>query len=172
LTAAIGFRMHMQDQRCFGISMSARSFIPLFLFIATFSLALGMTMPLMNVSRLYFFDENPSLLGIIRSLWAGGDWLLASVVGLFSVILPVTKLAVAQLAAAQVPAAAHVLHRWIGFLSKWSMLDVLLVALVIFGAKTSGLATAIAQPGLWFFTASAILSALATHLIVREEKIA
>jgi paraquat-inducible protein A len=93
--------------------------------------------------------------------------LLASVVGLFSVILPVTKLAVAQLAAARVPAAAHVLHRWIGFLSKWSMLDVLLVALVIFGAKTSGLATAIAQPGLWFFTASAILSALATHLIVR-----
>lgn len=152
--------------------MSTRSFIPIFLFIATFSLALGMTMPLMNVSRLYFFDENPSLLGIIRSLWTGGDWLLASVVGLFSVILPVTKLAVAQLAAAQVPAAAHVLHRWIGFLSKWSMLDVLLVALVIFGAKTSGLATAIAQPGLWFFTASAILSALATHLIVREETIA
>ncbi|HMF69497.1 MAG TPA: paraquat-inducible protein A [Phyllobacterium sp.] len=149
--------------------MSTRFFIPIILFVATFSLALGMTMPLMNVSRLYFFDDNPSLLGIIRSLWTGGDWLLASIVALFSVILPVTKLAVAQLAAAQVPAAVHILHRWIGLLSKWSMLDVLLVALVIFAAKTSGLATAITQPGLWLFTISAILSAVATHLIVREE---
>jgi paraquat-inducible protein A len=156
----------------FRISMSTRSFIPIFLFIATFSLALGLTMPLMNISKLYFFDENPSLLGIITSLWTGGEWLLAIIVTLFSVILPITKLAVAQLAAAQVPAAKHILHRWIGVLSKWSMLDVLLVALVIFGAKTSGLATAIAQPGLWFFTASAILSALAAHFIVREEKAA
>ncbi|ATU90830.1 paraquat-inducible protein A [Phyllobacterium zundukense] len=150
--------------------MPVRFFIPIFLFIATFTLALGLTMPLMNISKLYFFDENPSLLGIIGSLWAGGDWLLTVIVTLFSVILPITKLAVAHLAAAQVPAAAQVLHRWIGILSKWSMLDVLLVALVIFGAKTSGLATAIAQPGLWFFTASAILSAVATHFIVREEK--
>lgn len=149
--------------------MSTRSFIPIFLFLATFSLALGLSMPLMNVSRLYFFDDNPSLLGIIGSLWTGGDWLLALIVALFSVILPITKLAVAHLAAAQVAAARHILHRWIGILSKWSMLDVLLVALVIFGAKTSGLATAIAQPGLWFFTASAILSAVATHFIVRQE---
>ncbi|MBZ9655319.1 paraquat-inducible protein A [Phyllobacterium lublinensis] len=149
--------------------MPVRLFIPLLLFVATFSLALGLTMPLMNVSRLYFFDDNPSLLGIIASLWTGGDWLLTIVVVLFSIILPVTKLAVAQLAAAQIPAARQILHRWVVVLSKWSMLDVLLVALVIFGAKTSGLATAIAQPGLWFFTASAILSAVATHLIVREE---
>jgi paraquat-inducible protein A len=147
-----------------------RLIVPLFLFVATFALALGLTMPLMNVSKLYFFDDNPSLLGIIGSLWTGNDRLLALIVTLFSVILPVVKLAVAQLAAAQIPAARRVLHRWIGILSKWSMLDVLLVALVIFGAKTSGLATAIVQPGLWFFTASAILSAVATHFIVRDEE--
>lgn len=149
--------------------MPMRIFIPICLFIATFFLALGLTMPLMNVSRLYFFDDNPSLLGIIASLWTSGDRLLTIIVTLFSVILPIAKLAVAQLAAAQVPAATHILHRWIGILSKWSMLDVLLVALVIFGAKTSGLATAIAQPGLWFFTASAILSAVAVHFIVANE---
>lgn len=164
--------MHILDQLWFGISMPARFFIPIFLFIATFSLALGLTMPLMNVSKLYFFDENPSLLAIVTTLWRDGDWLLAVIVTLFSVILPIAKLAVAQLAAAQVTAATHILHRWITILSKWSMLDVLLVALVIFGAKTSGLATAIAQPGLWFFTASAILSAVATHFIAREEKTA
>ncbi|WP_036815367.1 paraquat-inducible protein A [Phyllobacterium sp. UNC302MFCol5.2] len=150
--------------------MSTRFIIPILLFVATFTLALGLTMPLMNVSKLYFFDESPSLLDIIGSLWRSGDWFLALTVLLFSVILPVVKLGVAQMAAAQVPAASRALHRWVGLLSKWSMLDVLLVALVIFGAKTSGLATAIAQPGLWFFTASAILSAVAAHLIVAREK--
>lgn len=150
--------------------MSTRFIIPILLFVATFTLALGLTMPLMNVSKLYFFDESPSLIDIIGSLWRSGDWFLALTVLLFSVVLPVAKLGVAQMAAAQVPAASRALHRWVGLLSKWSMLDVLLVALVIFGAETSGLATAIAQPGLWFFTASAILSAVAAHLIVAREK--
>ena len=147
-----------------------RLIVPLFPLVAAFTLALGLTMPLMNVSKLYVFEENPSLLGIVQALWNGGDPLLATIVALFSIVLPITKLGVAQLALAHKSPAGRRLHRSIGVLSKWSMLDVLLVALVIFGAKTSGLATAIAQPGLWFFAASAILSAIAAHLIVREEE--
>ncbi|MEP7454433.1 paraquat-inducible protein A [Phyllobacterium sp. SB3] len=146
-----------------------RSIVPLLLFAATFTLAFGLTMPLMNVSKLYFFEENPSLLGIIQSLWRDGDQLLAIIVALFSVILPITKLGVAQMAIMQIAPSTRKWHQSIGVLSKWSMLDVLLVALVIFGAKTSGLATAIAQPGLWFFTISAILSAVATHFIVHKD---
>ncbi|MEJ1120017.1 paraquat-inducible protein A [Phyllobacterium sp. CCNWLW109] len=146
-----------------------RSIVPLLLFIAIFTLALGLTMPLMNVSKLYFFEENPSLLGIIQSLWGGGDQLLAIIVALFSVVLPITKLGVAQMTVLQTTPARHKWRHSVAFLSKWSMLDVLLVALVIFGAKTSGLATAIAQPGLWFFTISAILSAVATHFVVLKD---
>ena len=52
-------------------------------------------------------------------------------------------------------------------LSNWSMLDVVLVALVIFAAKTSGLATAATKPGLWFFAASALLTAVASALARR-----
>ena len=47
------------------------------------------------------------------------------------------------------------------------MLDVVLVALVVFAAKTSGLATAITKPGLWFFAASVILTAAAARLADR-----
>ena len=50
-------------------------------------------------------------------------------------------------------------------LSKWSMLDVLLVALVIFAAKTSGVATALTLPGLWFFGASVVLTAAGAALV-------
>jgi paraquat-inducible protein A len=47
-------------------------------------------------------------------------------------------------------------------LSKWSMMDVLLVALVVFAAKTSGLAAAVSQPGVWFYALSTLLVAAAS----------
>ena len=40
------------------------------------------------------------------------------------------------------------------------MMDVMLVALVIVAAKTSGMASAFTQPGLWFYAASAIMAGL------------
>lgn len=43
---------------------------------------------------------------------------------------------------------------------KWSMMDVLLVAIVIAAAKTTGLANAFTQPGLWCYAASAMISGL------------
>jgi len=66
--------------------------------------------------------------------------------------------------------AAHAPHRAalvarVGLLSKWSMMDVLVVALAVFAAKTSGLASAAALPGLWFYAGAALLSALAAALI-------
>ena len=54
---------------------------------------------------------------------------------------------------------------FLGSLSKWSMLDVLVVAIVIVATKTTGFAKAIAQPGLWFFATAVLLTALATYLI-------
>ena len=49
------------------------------------------------------------------------------------------------------------------------MMDVLLVALVIFAAKTSGLANAFAQSGMWFYAGSAISGAIAAALLKRAE---
>jgi paraquat-inducible protein A len=48
------------------------------------------------------------------------------------------------------------------------MLDVVLVALVVFAAKTSGLATAFTKPGLWFFAASVVLTAMASAVLKRR----
>ena len=83
---------------------------------------------------------------------------------MFSLVFPCLKLGLLHVAAyggeqrrARIPA-------WFRALSNWSMLDVVLVALVIFAAKTSGLATAFTKPGLWFFAASAVLTATASAL--------
>ena len=144
-----------------------RRLLPPILFLASVCFALGIALPLIHVERLYFFSDEPSLTGMIAALWAGGDWLLAAIVGLFSIAFPAMKLALLHNAAYGRPEAEAAIPGWFRVLSNWSMLDVLLVALVIFAAKTSGLATAFTKPGLWFFAASVLLTATASALVKR-----
>jgi paraquat-inducible protein A len=87
---------------------------------------------------------------------------------LFSIAFPCLKLGFLHVAAYAGEHGAKRIPSWLRALSNWSMLDVVLVALVIFAAKTSGLATALTQPGLWFFAASAVLTAAASALVKRE----
>ena len=140
--------------------------LPLILFAATFSFALGIILPLIQVDRLFVFTDEPSLIGIVSGLWNEGDILLATVIGLFSLVFPALKLVLLHCAAY----AEHHSPRipaWFRALANWSMLDVVLVALVVFAAKTSGVATAFSRPGLWFFAASALLTAAASALAKR-----
>jgi len=133
--------------------------------IAAFCFALGITQPLMRIDRLFLFTDQPSLLAIVAGLWNGGDVVLAGLIALFSLAFPAVKLLLLQLAV-RGPLAG--VPGWLHALSNWSMLDVVLVAIVIFSAKTSGLATAITLPGLWFFAASAIITAIASTLVRRQ----
>ena len=129
---------------------------PYLLLVSAICFGLGISLPLIRFEKLYFFSETPSLLGIVEGLWSDGSALLALIIVLFSVLFPVIKMAVAFRSSMR----EESLPVWAGILSKWSMMDVLLVALVIFGAKTSGLASAITQPGIWFYALSAALLAI------------
>ncbi len=134
---------------------------------ATICFALGITLPLIEVERLFLFTDRPSLIEIVRGLWSGGDRLLVAAIALFSITLPALKLVSVQYLYLSRPGEADRIPALLGTVSKWSMLDVLLVALVIFAAKSSGLATAFTLPGLWFFAASVALTAIASVLIAK-----
>lgn len=128
--------------------------------------ALGVILPLVRFEKLYFFVDNPSLVEIVAALWRDGNGGLALLVGLFSIVFPAVKLvglAAEAFAVSGSGARGGLLHALVPFLSKWSMMDVLLVAIVIFAAKTSGLAEAFTQPGLWFYAASSVLAGLLHH---------
>ena len=140
--------------------------LPLLLFLATLAFALGIVLPLIEVERLFLFSDTPSLLGIVETLFRQGETLLAALIALLSIGFPALKLALLHVAAygngaPRVPA-------WLRALSNWSMLDVVLVALVIFAAKTSGVPSAFARPGLWFFAASVGLPVAAATLRKRR----
>jgi paraquat-inducible protein A len=143
--------------------------LPILLLGASFSFALGIALPLMQVDRLYFFTTTPSLVEITASLWSNGDIAIAIITALFSLIFPLAKLTVLHLAAYPAATAAIAIPHWFKAIARWSMLDVLVVALVIFAAKTSGLASAAAKPGLWFFALSVVLTALASASLARKD---
>lgn len=139
----------------------AAQLLPVALASATFCFALGITQPLLRVDRLLVFTDEPNLLQVVSSLAVGGDLVLAIVIGLFSIGFPALKLLLLHMAAY----GRGSIPRWLPAISNWSMLDVVLVALVIFAAKTSGLADAASRAGLWFFAASSLLTALASALV-------
>ena len=135
----------------------------MFLLSAAISFGLGISLPLVRLEKLYFFTETPSLINVIAGLWDDGNFALSAVIALFSIVFPITKL----FSAFHATLNARQLPNWITVLGKWSLMDVLLVAILIFAAKTSGFATAFAQPGIWFYMASTIFSAIAVSKFMR-----
>lgn len=146
-----------------------RFLLPSLLCGASFCFALGITLPLVRVERLFVFTDEPSLIGMIGSLYRSGEWAIAALVFMFSVIFPAMKLLLLHAAAFAPSGDGRGLPAWFRALSNWSMLDVVLVALVIFAAKTSGLATAFTQAGLWFFAASVALTVIAAAIVKKRE---
>ena len=150
------------------VKVMTSSSLPLLLLGASFSFAVGITQPLMEVEKFYFFTTTPNLIEITTGLWTHGDVAIAIVTALFSLVFPLAKLAVLHVAAFPATSNAVNLPSWFKSIARWSMLDVLVVALVIFAVKTSGLASAAAKPGLWFFALSVVLTALASSVVARK----
>ncbi len=144
----------------------SRKILPFLLFFGTFCFGLGLVLPIAVFKRLFFLEQTPSLIEIVTGLWAGGDYFLALVIGLFSIAFPAVKLLVLYMAVAD-GANRHLVRRT-GALSKWSMMDVLVVALAVFAAKTTGLASAAAQPGIWFYGAATLMSAYAAIILTKR----
>jgi paraquat-inducible protein A len=140
------------------------------LLVSAMFFGLGITLPIFHMEKLYFFEETPSIISLIHSLWSEDSTLIALAVLLFSVVFPLTKLMIVFVTAfaPQTELAHSPAIKWAGVLSKWSMMDVLLVALVIAAAKSSGMANAIVQPGLWFYALSAVTGAVAAALLKRS----
>ena len=92
-----------------------------------------------------------------------GQTFLGLVVLVFSILFPIVKLLylllVSTLPAAELRRHAKRLKaiEWIG---KWSMHDVLVLALTIFFLKSQGVYDAASLPGVYFFTAAVVLMIL------------
>lgn len=109
------------------------------------------------------------LLGIIKALFDDGSLFLGTLILLFSVVFPVVKIllsVIALLPDRRGTRSGDNVLKAIGFVSKWSMADVFIVAVVIVMFKAKGFNfTFHAEAGIYFYAASAILSTLTIYLL-------
>ncbi|SLN39038.1 paraquat-inducible protein A [Oceanibacterium hippocampi] len=138
------------------------------LVLAAGLLVAGVALPFVQVERFFIFTDQYSLLSAIGRLAAERHFLLAFVVGLFSLVFPLVKLAAAGwlwfIRNPADPGFARLVHR-LEAIGKWSMLDVFVAALLVFSLKASAVADARLAPGLYLFVAAILLSMLAVTRI-------
>jgi paraquat-inducible protein A len=130
---------------------------------AAVCLALGISLPILRLTKFIFWTSEYSLISTVEVLLRDGQTFLGLVVLVFSILLPVVKLGylllVSTLPAAELRRHAKRLKaiEWIG---KWSMHDVLVLALTIFFLKSQGIYDAASLPAVYLFTAAVALMIL------------
>jgi len=121
-------------------------------------------LPMLRIERLGHSHEDSLLSGLV-ALFAEGYWLVGTVVLLFSVILPPMKLlALGWLASTRFAHTHHraFVYRWVEYLGRWGMLDVMLMAILLAFVKVGDLVNVQAGYGLLAFTLMVLLSLLAS----------
>lgn len=129
-------------------------------------LPLGLSLPMLETQRFIFWRDAYSMMDVARALIEGDDHLLATVIIVFSMVFPALKaIGLVRLHLAAPGSVSHREVRLVETLGKWTMMDVLIAALVVFTLGRSGVASAAELPGLYFFTASAACLMLASGRI-------
>ena len=126
-------------------------------------LVAGWTLPIMTVERLLFLSHEISILKGVTELWGEGEYFLAVVIGLFSIVLPVVKLALALHLFYRADAGSGRMRRalvWMEAAGRWSMLDVFVVALIVVAVRTSLIDDVSVHAGVYVFTTAIVLSLL------------
>lgn len=131
-------------------------------------LVLGLTMPVVELTYLYVWTDRHSFISIVRVLYAEQELFLAGILVVFSMLFPAIKLVYLLVAytcmAAGEGSRQRMLNR-MSWLGKWSMLDVLVLALVIFYVKASAFTEASALPGIYFFSGAVLMTMIAYALV-------
>ena len=123
----------------------------------------------MKTTQFAFWSEQTSIFGFGVGLLNAEEYLLALVVLGFSIAFPTTKLVwMWKLQFSRVESLGHKQVKWLEMLGKWSMADVLIVALAVFSYRGNPVFSATPLPGIYVFSAAIILAMLASGRIIRQ----
>jgi paraquat-inducible protein A len=141
-----------------------RFLLSLAIVAASVCLALGVSLPVIKLTKFVFFTYEHSLISTVNALIRSGQMFLGITVLIFSIVLPITKLLYLLLLSTLPQRELQRLSRqlraleWLG---KWSMHDVLVLSLSIFFIKSQGVYDAKSLNGVYFFTAAVLFMILA-----------
>ena len=139
--------------------------ILLLIVLAILLLAAGLCLPVLTVRKIWEMNTFSIYSGIV-SLYKEKHYALTFIIFFFSIIFPIAKL-MALSGIWFVPMSdkqRKTLLYWLGFLGKWSMLDVFVIAVIIVSVKLGALASAKPERGIYFFGFSILFSMIAASL--------
>jgi paraquat-inducible protein A len=141
--------------------------------IALIVLVVGMVTPFISMSKLGT-DRVFSLVGGIIELFHSGNIFIGIILLLFSVVFPIAKLVMLLVATSRLvsvsAAARRTMHRVAVLTGKYSLLDVLVVAVMIVLVKFKQLADVQARPGTVLFCIAVLLSIAAGFCVNFKEE--
>jgi paraquat-inducible protein A len=134
-------------------------------------------LPILRIERLGQSSESSILSGILELLHHG-SWFVGSVLLLFSIIFPLAKIILLlELSCLQLLGQRHkaLTLRLMEHLGKWSMLDVMLLALLVMLVKLGNLVEFHLGPGIIAFVGCVTMSMIASlsfnpHSIWEEDR--
>ena len=138
--------------------------LSLLIILATVFFALGVTLPVIKFTTVYVWTNEHSIATIIYALYKNQEYFLCGVVFAFSVLFPFLKLfyLLTLVTSPDLPyefrQRSFSMMEWLG---RYSMTDVMVLALLIFYVNSSGYTEADVQPGVYFFAASVIMTMFA-----------
>jgi paraquat-inducible protein A len=139
-----------------------------FWFASIIMFLLGISLPMFSLEKFFILNDSFSLLGGVFQLAVQGEWLLASVIFCFSILVPLYKFVlffrIHSVLLSSVEKLLLIKHLML--IGKWSMADVFLIAVLAATVKLGGLASVKAHIGLLFFGGSVLLSMVLSHRVL------
>ncbi len=132
---------------------------------------IGIAAPVMTFKKFLVFKQTFSILSGLKTLWLEGEILLFLIIGVFSVFFPAAKVllmwGIWYLRPFAGPTADRLLHH-LGWISRWSMLDVYVAALLVVIIRLGVLGRVQVRWGLYVFALAVILSTAASGRLRRR----
>ena len=126
--------------------------------------ALGVMLPAIRFTTVFVWTNQHSVATIIWALWKNEEFFLCFVIFMFSIFFPFMKLFYLLTLVTSPDMPAEFRNKSISameWLGRYSMTDVMVLALMIFYVNASGYSEASVLPGVYFFAASAIMTMFA-----------
>ena len=139
--------------------------------LALLLLSLGLFMPAIKIKSLIFINRELSLVDSVFTFFNSGNIFLFLITFLFSIVFPTLKIIIGLYVWYTYKnrlGSADGLMRLLSITSKWSMLDVFIIALVILIVDGRLLSEADIMVGAIVFTVSVILSSFAIYRLNRS----
>jgi paraquat-inducible protein A len=161
------------DARAILATSSARTSLPstfrnlafsILLISATVCFVLGVVLPAIRFTTVYVWTNEHSIATIIWALYTREEFLLCFVIFLVSILFPFLKLLYLLTLVISPGISRDFRVRSISameWLGRYSMTDIMVLALMVFYINASGYAEASVLPGAYLFAASALMTMLA-----------